>query len=361
MEHDPPLDGSPITSAEYFDYVNAHGGVYGRRIIYRYLDDHGDIAYVPSLVHQLVQQDAAFAIVGGYGTEANLAAARYLAAAGVPDLLAESGCSCLSAIGTVSWQPGDTREAKILGAYLARRYPRARIGILYQHDQDGQEGVRGLSAEIPARRIVSRQPYPPASRSVAAQIAALKAAGAQIVVAFTTPAVTAMLQPAMTVLRYHPLLAAPSTAGPQTPGVITDSYLPAASAPTGTPAATWITLFRGIWRGRLPGVPFTPAVIAGMAAAYTFTQAMFQAGPNPTRQAVLTAFSTGLPQGPAAAPYTSTAGQPGISGAYVALTGTGGTLTPLTGTYTTSGSLVGPVTADPAPEPPALATGMPPR
>src|SRR5262249_20437206 len=53
---------SPATKA-YFDYVNAHGGVNGRKINYIALDDMYNPATTVTVVRQLVQQDKVFAIL----------------------------------------------------------------------------------------------------------------------------------------------------------------------------------------------------------------------------------------------------------------------------------------------------------
>jgi len=52
--------------------------------------------------------------------------------------------------------------------------------------------------------------------------------------------------------------------------------------------------------------------------AYTFVQAMFNAGRNPTRADLVSAIQKGLPQGPAVAPYAySATSHAGITGAYI--------------------------------------------
>src|SRR5271169_4184474 len=45
---------APAANA-YFSWVNSHGGVYGRKIDYKYLDDGYNPANTVSVVHQLVQ------------------------------------------------------------------------------------------------------------------------------------------------------------------------------------------------------------------------------------------------------------------------------------------------------------------
>ena len=51
-----------------FDWVNAHGGVHGRKIHYTYLDDGYNPANTATLTRKLVLQDNIFADVGSLGT-----------------------------------------------------------------------------------------------------------------------------------------------------------------------------------------------------------------------------------------------------------------------------------------------------
>ena len=62
----------------YFKYVNARGGVNGRTITYRFLDDGYNPAETVPLTRQLVEQDKVFAIFNSLGTESNLAVRPYL-------------------------------------------------------------------------------------------------------------------------------------------------------------------------------------------------------------------------------------------------------------------------------------------
>jgi branched-chain amino acid transport system substrate-binding protein len=67
----------------YFDYINAHGGVFGRKIDFAYnLDDAGSTTDDTTQARNLVEQDHVFAVVG-VGTPF-FASASYFAAVGTP-------------------------------------------------------------------------------------------------------------------------------------------------------------------------------------------------------------------------------------------------------------------------------------
>src|SRR5436189_2685890 len=62
----------------YFKYVNGKGGVNGRKIDYRYLDDAYNPPQTVQATRQLVEQDKVFAIFNTLGTETNIAIRDYL-------------------------------------------------------------------------------------------------------------------------------------------------------------------------------------------------------------------------------------------------------------------------------------------
>src|SRR3954465_15056936 len=77
----------------YFAYVNDHGGVFGRKIQYKYTDDGYDPSQTIPKVRDLVQNDKVFAIYNVLGTQQNLAIRSYLTRLKVPQLLHASGAS----------------------------------------------------------------------------------------------------------------------------------------------------------------------------------------------------------------------------------------------------------------------------
>jgi len=331
---------APAANA-YFQYVNAHGGIYGRKIKYTYLDDAYDPSKTVSDVHQLVLQDNVYAIFNGLGTPTHLAAVSFLNSSKVPDVFVASGCDCWNNPSTYpqtfGWQLDYIREGKILGSYIKQHFPGKKVGYFFQNDEFGQDGVKGLDYEIPKAQVVSRQSYVPTNVNIGPQVAALKAAGAQVVVSFSIPAFTALLKLTSLKLNYNPTLVVsdvgsdPITLGglleafakqggttvngsQLTQGIITDGYLPT----LGDSSNSWIALFKQVHDTYDAKAPFDGNVLYGEAVGYAFVQAMLKAGKNPTRADLVKAINGGLPQGPAMAPYAySATDHNGITGAFI--------------------------------------------
>jgi branched-chain amino acid transport system substrate-binding protein len=369
-------------SAAYFAYVNAHGGVYGRKIVYKYLDDAYNPTQTASVVRQLVLQDNVYAIFDGLGTPTHLAVESFLNAQKVPDVFVASGCDCWNQPSTdpetFGWQLDYIREGKILGQYIKQHFAGKKIAYFYQDDEFGMDGVKGLDYEIPSSMVVSRQSYVDTNVNIAPQVAALRASGAQVVVSFSIPAFTALLKLNSLKLGYSPTLvvsdvgADPITLsgllesfakqggatvnGNQlTDGIITDGYLPT----LGDTSNSWISLFSKIHTEYDPKAPFDGNVLFGEAVAYTFVQAMLKAGRNPTRADLVNAINAGLPQGPAVAPYAySSTNHAGITGAYIGVI-TNGVLVQQGPDLTTDTSPTGPITTLTATQQPAPASGIP--
>ncbi|HVB41153.1 MAG TPA: ABC transporter substrate-binding protein [Streptosporangiaceae bacterium] len=371
---------APAANA-YFQYLNAHGGIYGRKIVYKYLNDQYNPALTSTVVHQLVLQDNVYAIFNGLGTPTHLAVAPFLNSDHVPDVFVASGCECWNSTAslpdTFGWQLDYVREGKILGAYIEQHFKNKKIGFFFQGDEFGQDGVKGLSYEIPKKQIVAEKSYDPTNINIGPQVDALKAAGAQVVVSFTVPAFTALLKLNMLGLKYSPqlvvsdvgsdpitlagLLAAfakNKTAGfgnSLTQGIVTDGYLPS----LGQASNSWIALFTKIHDQYIPKLPLDGNVLYGMSVGYAFVQAMFKAGKNPTRADLVNAINAGLPQGASVAPYAySSSDHNGITGAYIA-TISNGALVPNTGVWVTDDSATGAITAYTAAQPAAPASGIP--
>jgi len=372
---------APASNA-YFSYVNAHGGVYGRKIVYKYLDDAYNPTTTSTVVRQLVLQDNVYAVFNGLGTPTHLAVVSFLNAQKIPDVFIASGCDCWNQPTTYpqtfGWQLDYIREGKILGQYVAKHFAGKKVGYFYQDDEFGMDGVKGLDMEIPKSSVVSRQTYVPTNVNIAPAVTALHAAGAQVVVAFSIPAFTALLKLNSLKLGYNPTLVVSNVGsdpitlsglleafakqggatvnGNQlTAGIISDGYGPA----VGDTSSSWIKLFKMVHDQYDAKAPFDGNVLYGESVAYTFVQAMLKAGRNPTRADLVNAINAGLPQGAAVAPYAySSSDHAGATGAYIAMINNG-VLTQQGPVYVTDPTASGAVTTYTGATQQAPASGIP--
>jgi len=372
---------APASNA-YFSYVNAHGGVYGRKIVYKYLDDAYNPTTTSTVVRQLVLQDNVYAVFNGLGTPTHLAVVSFLNAQKIPDVFIASGCDCWNQPTTYpqtfGWQLDYIREGKILGQYVAKHFAGKKVGYFYQDDEFGMDGVKGLDMEIPKSSVVSRQTYVPTNVNIAPAVTALHAAGAQVVVAFSIPAFTALLKLNSLKLGYNPTLVVSNVGsdpitlsglleafakqggatvnGNQlTTGIISDGYGPS----VGDSSNSWIKLFKMVHDQYDAKAPFDGNVLYGESVAYTFVQAMLKAGRNPTRADLVNAINAGLPQGAAVAPYAySSSDHAGATGAYIAMINNG-VLTQQGPVYVTDPTASGAVTTYTGATQQAPASGIP--
>jgi len=355
---------APASNA-YFVYLNQHGGVFGRKILYEYLDDGYNPTNTASQTRKLILDTKVFAMFSSLGTPTHLAVIDYINSEKVPDVLVSSGCDCWNNVSkypnTFGFQPDYTIEGKILGQYINQNLSGKKVGYFYQNDEFGLDGVKGLDDQLGASSVPSgrRQNYVPTNTNVGPQIAALQASGAQVVVAYTIPAFTALALLTAAKLGYHPIwvvsnvgsdittltgllttFSKGAVGGQLLGGMVTDTYLPL----VGDSSNAWIALFKGIHDRIIPGLPWDGNVLYGMVQAYTLAQAFKAAGRNPTRSSFVKSLeSTKLSGGPGIVPFGfASDNHLGYLGVQVAIIGADGTEATTGPVYVSSDS--GPIT-----------------
>jgi ABC-type branched-subunit amino acid transport system substrate-binding protein len=297
------------------------------------------------------------------GTPTHLAVISYLNSKKVPDLFVSSGCNCWNNASqypyTFGWQPDYTIEGKILGQYINQNLAGKKVGYFFQNDEFGQDGVKGLDQKLSSGSVASRQNYVPTNTNVGPQVAALQASGAQVVVAFSIPAFTALALLNSAKVGYHPTWIV-SNVGSDPPtltgllsrfssgaagatlleGMISDSYLPL----LGDSTNPWITLFKQVHDQYVSNLPWDGNVLYGIAQAYSVVQELKAAGRNPTRASMVkTVESTKISDGPGIVPQGySSSNHLGFLGVHVTTIGSGGTQTTIGSTYVSSDN--GPIT-----------------
>lgn len=301
----------PAAEKAYFDYVNDHGGVNGRKIDFTILDDAYDPSKTVPLAQQLVEQDKVFAVFGSLGTAPGLATWGYLNQKKVPQVLLATGdsywgFSTKKYPKTTGWQPDYPGEGKAYGRYIVANMPSAKIGVLYQNDAYGKNYFAGLRVGLGAKKsqIVSAQPFDLSAGNVTSQVLALKASGADTFVLFSTPTPTIQglvtatkvgWTPAATIINNvsanRLFLLSAAAAGANVDGVISTSYVLSSTTQANTPG---IKLASQIISQYAPSL--LPSfqrgdgnIVYGLGAAWTLVYALQRAGKTPTRAGLLKA------------------------------------------------------------------------
>ncbi|MFP5252627.1 MAG: ABC transporter substrate-binding protein [Actinomycetes bacterium] len=344
----------PSGMQAYFDFVNAQGGVDGRKIEFIVRDDGYNPTNTSQVTNELVLQDEIFAMVGGLGTPTHSAVVDFLNQEKVPDLLVSSGSiqwgdDVEAKPYTTGWQPDYEIEGKIIGQYVAENMPDAKIGLFLQDDDLGRDSEKGVRQFLD-EQIVAVERYTSGNTDIAPQIAGLQAKGADLVLSFNTPSYTALSQLVAMKLNYKPqwfyanigsdpalvgsLLSkfsegAVESASPLE-GILTTEYIDGVDSAD----KPWVQLWQKVWDEHGGKGELTNFRVYGMAKAYAFVQALTAAGPDPTREGIVDAIEQWDPSwpGPELAPYRfSEDSHMGISGMQIVeiKNGVGEPLTPV--------------------------------
>jgi branched-chain amino acid transport system substrate-binding protein len=293
----------------YFRYVNSRGGVFGRKIVYKYVDDEFEVAKTISLTRQLVEQDQVLAIFNSVGTEHALAIRPYLNERKVPHLFIGSGVSKLATERkqypwSMGYLPSFAGEGAIYGRHVAAHRPKARIAVLYENSDFGKDMLNGLRRGLGRRaKIVATQAYEIADADVGSQMARLKSARADTLMLFATPKFAILGYTGAFRLGWHPQvyvtsvsispdimkIARSNTSRSHIDGSISIAFVKDPTSKLWAKDKT-VRLYKSVLRRFLPGAkPDDVFNYYGMAVAYTMVDTLRKAGRSPTRASVLRA------------------------------------------------------------------------
>jgi ABC-type branched-subunit amino acid transport system substrate-binding protein len=303
----------PGAMKAYFDYINANGGVNGRKISLVAHDDK----YLPTLAatqtKKLILDDKVFALVGALGTATHARAytAASLAKNNVPDLFVNTGFSGFTnktkyptAFAVL---PSYAMEAKIMANFIKDNpalKPQASF-LIAQDDEFGIDGVGGFKS---AGHTFTAAPtlYPQGGLSAALAEGALTklsvVPGKPILVLFGTTDSTATILKAAEKLALTTkftfiagsvggdanTLLALGVKATTVDGIIAASFFPDAKDSTDE----YVKQFTTINTKYNPGVTFDNIVLQGMNSAMLTVQALRAAGKNLTRTGLMKAIES---------------------------------------------------------------------
>ena len=177
--------------AAYFDKVNAEGGIRGRKM---------DFARTtPTIRPRRWRRPASSSRKTTFSSSWRASAPTQVG--GPPLFELEEDPAALRRLGrldvgpaarefpwTMGFLPSYQTEAHIYSHYILENHPRSKIAVLYRDDGFGKDYVKGLKDGLGGKvPIVAEAPYKVTDTSIDAQMAKLKASGADIFMQFTTP------------------------------------------------------------------------------------------------------------------------------------------------------------------------------
>ncbi len=175
----------------YFKWINANGGINGRKIVYHMFDDGYNPAKTKAGVKELQEGTGIFAWAAGVGTSPGLAVKDYLAERNIPWVGPSAG--------SMHWVNPPTKnlfavyplyagEAKALVKYAIEKMGKKRIAIAYLNDEYGKNGLRGAIAELKAHDMepVAEVPFELKDSDVKPHIMKLRKAEPDMVLLWTS-------------------------------------------------------------------------------------------------------------------------------------------------------------------------------
>src|SRR5690242_8195255 len=310
-----PLSGEAAAAAgvlrgadAYFKYVNSRGGVNGRKIDFKFLDDAYDPSRTVQNVRQLIQQDNVFALFSVVGTNGNLAIRDFANASGVPTVFSAAGATTLGRDyakypWTIGYLPPYGEEGELYAKHiLATNAKKAKVAVLYQADDYGKDVLAGFRRGLGAKArtlIVQTVGYDPTASDVQSQVAQLKASGANTfcIFAFGKFAIQSFVY--ANKLGWKPQIYVNDVASASS-----IMQLSPQSTAEGAISVLWgkdpatpkfakdpgVALAAKIIKRYVPGGnPSDGFLVAGMAEAFTFVDALRHAGKDLSRKGLMAA------------------------------------------------------------------------
>ena len=283
----------------WFDQLNAKGGVGGRQVEIRHLDDGYEPDRCVANTEKLIK-DEVFALFGYIGTPTSLAALPLATSARVPFIAPFTGAMGLR-------EPFKREAFHLRASYddetalIVKQLielSQNRIGVFYQNDAYGQAGLSGVTKALAARQLkpVAEGTVERNSEDVAAAVAKLAKSGAQAIVqigaykacaAFIRQAKQAGYGGKFYNVSFVGTQALADELGKDGAGVVVSQVVPSPYNPARPVSREFVAAAKQ--QGR---VQANFSSMEGYLAAKLFTEGLKRAGGKPTREALIAALES---------------------------------------------------------------------
>ena len=176
----------------WFKHVNDTGGINGRMVDFKMLDDKYEPARTKSIVKRFIERDKCFAIVAPLGSAPTSAVIEYITSKNVPLIGAGTGAEknlTFPSKWVFPLYPSYFMEGQELVRFASKVFGVKKIGLLYQNDPSGKTHLKGINSVLKKYGVdlVEAQGYDQKEIDVSAQVIAMKNAGAEAVLCSCAP------------------------------------------------------------------------------------------------------------------------------------------------------------------------------
>ncbi len=149
--------GNDVANASraYFDYVNAQGGVHGRKIKLLTLDDAYNTEKGIANTKHLIEKEGVFALFNVLGTPANTALLPLITQVGIPSIAPYTGSNAVRKPFNryvFNVRAGYADETEKIIEHLGIRGI-DKVAVVYQNNAFGKDGLAGVEAALEKRKL----------------------------------------------------------------------------------------------------------------------------------------------------------------------------------------------------------------
>lgn len=283
----------------YFRHVNEQGGVHGRRIELTAEDDGYQPPRTIAAYRKLIDRDGVFTVAYSVGTAPTLALKPIVERERVPIVGGAFSSAIVDPPARYVFAAGLTYRMQgwVLVEYILEHEPNARIGVIYQDDDMGLDGLTGLreAAVYHGTEVVAEEGHSRGTVDFSSQVLNLRRAGVTHVALFTMLRETAAIAREMRQLDWTPELVAFNVvaddrlvelAGEAAENLHVLSVLDFRSE--GDQIRRYLELIEEYTPNQRPG----PYHAYGYMIAQVLVEGLRRAGPEPTREKLVEALES---------------------------------------------------------------------
>ena len=176
----------------WFKHVNENGGINGRMIKFKMVDDKYEPARTKNIVKRFIERDKCFAIVAPLGSAPTKAVIDYIVSKDVPLIGAGTGAAknvFYKSRNVFPLYPPYDKEGTDLVRFTKEVFNAKKIGVIYQNDASGKTHLKGIEVGLKQYGVemIAAEGYEPKEVDLSSQVIKMKSANVDALICSCAP------------------------------------------------------------------------------------------------------------------------------------------------------------------------------